>query len=104
MFDDPPASDHCLPIAPFQQKVHRVALSIGVLPPNTRVCHLHGLEQVGTEIFCISGRHAQGRRKEPRFVLPFIMQGIQAIVTELAHVDNCTVGVWYGHTVGVRLA
>lgn len=104
MFEDPSTSDHCLPPAPFQQEVHCVSLPIDIPPPDMRIRHLHHAEQVSTEIVRISGRHAQGCRKQPRFVFPFVVQRVEAIVTQLAQVDNCTVSVWDGHTARVRFA
>jgi hypothetical protein len=102
VFDDPPASDSRPLIAPFQQKVYRVALPIGVTPPNLRVCLLYGSEEVQAQLLCISGRDAQCRREEPRLVPPLVVEGVEAIVTELVHIDNCAAGMRDGHTLRAR--
>lgn len=54
-------------------------------------------EQEHPQGFRISGGHAQGRREEPRFVLPFVMQRIEAMVSQPGHVDFGTIGVGDEH-------
>ena len=45
MFDYPPTPDHRPLVAPFQQKVYRVALPIGIPSSDVRVDDLDSLEQ-----------------------------------------------------------
>ena len=80
MLYDPSTPDHRPPVAPFQQKIHRVALPICIPQPDSCFRHLDGSEQMCTEVLGISGCHAQGCSEKRRFVLPFVMQGIEAIV------------------------
>ncbi len=99
MFDNPPTPYYSLLITPCQQKVYRVALPIGIPSAYLRVGSFDGLQEECAQVLSVLSGHAQRRREETCFVLPLIMHGVQAVVAQLANIDNRTLYVWNGHTI-----
>jgi hypothetical protein len=74
-------------------------LPIGIPSSYLRIESVDGLSEKYTQVLSVLSGHAQRRREETRFVLPFIMHGVQAVVAQLAKIDHRTLCVWNGHTI-----
>lgn len=52
-----------------------------------------GLQEDGSQLLRIGVGHAQGGGEPKGFVFPLVMQGIQAVVAQLAKVHHRSVGM-----------
>ena len=79
MLKNPPTSYHGLPPTPFEQKVYHVALPVCI-----SVSH-------------VGASHAQDCGEHAGFMFLLVMQGIKAVVAQLANVDRRTVRTRNSH-------
>lgn len=80
MLQDPPAADDRTIPANLHRKVYCIALPIDIQESDLSVLGLDSRQKEVPQKLGIRGGHSQNRRENPRFVLPLVVLGIEAVV------------------------
>lgn len=82
---------------PFQRDIHDVTLPVGVTPSQLRIVHVYSSNQHSSQRWRVCRSHTQRCCKETRFVFAIIVFDIEAVVAQLAYVNDCPFSIRQYH-------